>query len=71
LNEGSKLHNQFLLHKSISQSKLAASTSKKNFKKYMMDALSQISYSSDDEDTKESPSNDFLQDFFFFFFLLG
>ena len=33
----------------------------------MMDALSQISYSSDDEDTKESPSNDFLQDFFFLF----
>ena len=32
-----------------------------------MDALSQISDSFDDEDTEESPFNDFLQDSFFFF----
>jgi hydroxyethylthiazole kinase-like sugar kinase family protein len=43
--------NQFILNKSIDQAKLASSSSKQEFKKHLLETLSQLS---DDDDEEES-----------------
>jgi DNA primase len=51
--------NQFLVKKNINQAKLASSSSKHEFKKHMLETLSQLS---DDEDEDESVLPRYAQD---------
>ncbi len=51
-----KIQNQFLLHKSINQTRLAASRAKQEYYKQLLDVMSQIfDGSGDDEDIGNSP----------------
>jgi hypothetical protein len=51
--------NQFLLKKSINQAKLASSSSKQEFRKHLLETLSQLS---DDEDKDEPVLAGYSQD---------
>ncbi len=51
-----KIQNQFLLHKSINQTRLAASRAMQEYNKQLLDVMSQIFDGSDhDEDIGNSP----------------